>query len=66
MGKDLPIDSQQQQGMPTAVSTVPTVPTFNDMSPGVVLGNGIKSVVTLEDVRGHWAKQSDDVRCKIT
>lgn len=57
MGRDLPTDSQPQphQAMPTATSTVPT---FGDMGQGISLSNGIKSVITLEDVRGHWAKQT--------
>lgn len=59
MGRNLAIDqpqAQTQQALPTAASVVPT---FGDMGPGVSLSANIKSVVTLDDVRNHWAKKTE-------
>jgi hypothetical protein len=30
---------------------------FDDMGPGISLSNGTKSVVTIDDVRSHWASK---------
>lgn len=58
MGTNL---ASEQNNAPVEQNQLPstaTVPTFNDMGQGVVLSTGVKSVVTLDDVRAHWASKS--------
>jgi hypothetical protein len=39
------------------MGTAATMPNFNDMGGHGIMPTGIKSVVTLDDVRSHWSSK---------
>jgi hypothetical protein len=59
MGRSLSTETEQK-AVTEHIETNP-VPNFSDMGGGISLSNGIKSVVTLEDVRNHWASKDTEV-----